>query len=98
LWEGLQIGSDGRYRQRTFEAYRLPLAVDVPRVEIVLLENGHDEGPFGARGVAEPPVVPVAAAIANAVADAIGAPISRIPITPADILDAIENVSRHVTA
>ena len=98
LWEGLQIGSDGRYRQRTFEAYRLPLAVDVPRVEIVLLENGHDEGPFGARGVAEPPVVPVAAAIANAVADAIGAPINRIPITPADILDAIEKVKRHATA
>ncbi|MEX0863918.1 MAG: xanthine dehydrogenase family protein molybdopterin-binding subunit [Acidimicrobiia bacterium] len=98
LWEGLQIGSDGRYRQRTFEAYRLPLAVDVPRVEIVLLENGHDEGPFGARGVAEPPVVPVAAAIANAVADAIGAPINRIPITPADILDAIETVNRHATA
>jgi CO/xanthine dehydrogenase Mo-binding subunit len=93
LWEGLQIGDDGRYRQRTFEAYRLPLALDVPRVEVHLLEGGDAEGPFGARGVAEPPIVPVAAAIANAVADAIGAPISRIPITPADVLDAIDHRS-----
>jgi CO/xanthine dehydrogenase Mo-binding subunit len=89
LYEDLQI-EGGRYQQRTLETYRLPLAVDVPDVEIVLLEHPEAEGPYGARGVAEPPVVPVAAAVGNAVADAIGRPISRIPITPDDVLAALE--------
>jgi CO/xanthine dehydrogenase Mo-binding subunit len=94
LYEGLQIGDDGRYRQRTLEAYRLPIAPDIPRVEAILLEHPNPEGPFGAKGVAEPPVVPVAAAIANAVSHAIGAPIDAIPITPADVLNAL-SVSRR---
>jgi len=90
LYEGLEI-EGGRYRQRTLEAYRLPLAVDVPDVEILLLEHGHPAGPYGARGVAEPPIVPVAAAIGNAVADAIGRPINRLPIRPDDILETLEH-------
>lgn len=90
LYENLQIGTDGRYRQRTLETYRLPIAPDIPRVEVVLLEHPDPAGPFGAKGVAEPPIVPVAAAIANAVADAIGAPINSIPITPEDVLTAID--------
>ena len=89
LYEGLQIGDDGRYRQRTLEAYRLPISLDIPRVEVILLEHPNPEGPFGAKGVAEAPVVPVAAAIANAVSHAIGAPIDTIPITPGDVLDAL---------
>lgn len=94
LYENLQIGEDGRYRQKTLESYRLPLAADVPRVEAVLMEHPSPEGPFGAKGVAEPPVVPVAAAIANAVADAVGAPIDSIPITPEVVLDALERAAR----
>ena len=93
LYENLQIGADGRYRQRTLETYRLPLAPDVPRVEVVLLEHPDPAGPFGAKGVAEPPVVPVAAAIANAVADAVGAPIDAIPISPEDVLDALDRAA-----
>lgn len=93
LYESLEM-EGGRYRQRTLEAYRLPLAVDVPRVEIILLENPSEAGPFGAKGVAEPPVVPVAAAIGNAVADAIGAPVYDIPITPERVLDALGRLPR----
>lgn len=89
LWERLEI-DDGRYRQRSFETYGLPLAVDVPGVEAVIMTHASDAGPYGAKGVAEPPVVPPAAAIANAVADAIGAPINRLPITPDTVLDALE--------
>lgn len=90
LWEWLRL-TGGKYQQQTLETYGLPLAVDVPEVEIVTLEHGDPEGPFGARGVAEPPVVPVAAAIGNAIADALskghadGARVNRIPITP-DVL------------
>jgi CO/xanthine dehydrogenase Mo-binding subunit len=95
LWEWLQLDA-GKYRQRTFEAYGLPLAVDVPEVQIVTLEHEEPEAPHGAKGVAEPPVVPVAAAIGNAVADAIskiapgaGQRIAQIPITPEAVLRAL---------
>ena len=80
----------GRYVQRTFKQHGLPLAADVPKVEAIVMEHADPAGPFGAKGAAEPPVVPVAAAIANAVADAIGAPIDTLPIRPEDVLDALE--------
>ncbi len=89
LYEALQVGADGRYLQRTLESYRMPIALDVPRVEVVLLEHPDEAGPHGAKGVAEPPIVPVAAAIGNAVADATGGAITRVPITPEDVLDAL---------
>ncbi|HUY47151.1 MAG TPA: xanthine dehydrogenase family protein molybdopterin-binding subunit [Streptosporangiaceae bacterium] len=95
LWEWLQLDG-GTYQQQTLEAYGLPLAVDVPRVEIVTLEHNEPEGPYGAKGVAEPPVVPVAAAVGNAIADAVGkaraatAPtIDRIPVTPESVLRSL---------
>lgn len=102
LWEWLQLHG-GVYQQRTLEAYGLPLAVDVPQVEIVTLEHSEPEGPYGAKGVAEPPVVPVAAAVGNAIADAVGksrtgcAPaINRIPVTPEAVLRALGRLLRHV--
>ncbi len=94
LWENLTIGEDGRYQQRNLGSYRLPLATDVPRVETIILEHPDEGGPFGARGVAEPPIVPVAAAIANAVSHAVGAPIDSIPITPQAVLEALERSGR----
>jgi CO/xanthine dehydrogenase Mo-binding subunit len=75
--------------QRTFEAYGLPLATDIPEIEIVLLEHPDPAGPYGAKGVAEPPIIPVAAAIGNAVADAIGISINAVPITPERVLEAL---------
>jgi len=80
----------GRYVQRTFKQHGLPLAADVPKVEAIVMEHADPAGPFGAKGAAEPPVVPVAAAVANAVADAIGAPVDALPITPEAVLDALE--------
>lgn len=80
----------GRYVQRNFKAHGLPLAADVPKVEAIVMEHADPAGPFGAKGAAEPPVVPVAAAVANAVADAIGAPVDTLPITPEAVLDALE--------
>ncbi|MDE0319930.1 MAG: xanthine dehydrogenase family protein molybdopterin-binding subunit [Acidimicrobiaceae bacterium] len=80
----------GRYVQRTFKQHGLPLAADVPRVEAIVMEHADPAGPFGAKGAAEPPVVPVAAAVANAVAHAIGAPVDALPITPEAVLDALE--------
>lgn len=88
LWERVDIEA-GRYVQRNFESHGLPLASDMPDVEFVLMEHPEAAGPYGAKGIAEPSIIPVAAAIANAVSDAIGAPIDDIPITPEAVLDVL---------
>ena len=49
LYESLRL-ENGRYQERTLETYRLPLAVDVPRVEVILMEHADPAGPFGAKG------------------------------------------------
>jgi CO/xanthine dehydrogenase Mo-binding subunit len=89
LYENIHLEA-GHVLEADLEAYRLPGALDVPRIETILLEHPHPDGPFGAKGAGEPPIVPVAAAIANAVSDAIGRPITRLPITPYDILAALQ--------
>jgi CO/xanthine dehydrogenase Mo-binding subunit len=91
LHESLRIGTDGRYLERTLESYRLPLASDIPRVEFFPLEHPDPDGPFGAKGVAESPILLPAAVIANAVCDAIGKPLNNIPITPEEVLAAIQS-------
>jgi CO/xanthine dehydrogenase Mo-binding subunit len=62
--------------------YLIPTALDVPDVTALVLESGEGMGPWGARGIGEPAMVPTAPAIANAVRDAVGARLTRIPITP----------------
>lgn len=90
LYESLRVGDDGRYVERTLENYRLPLAVDIPPVEFVAMEHPDPAGPYGAKGVAEAPVLLGAAVIANAVSEAIGRPFDTIPITPDAVLEALE--------
>jgi CO/xanthine dehydrogenase Mo-binding subunit len=89
LYESLAL-REGRYVERSLEAYRMPLAIDIPTVEVILLEHPTKEGPFGAKGIAEPPIAPAPVAILNAVADAVGEAFDRLPITPEDVLAALE--------
>jgi xanthine dehydrogenase molybdenum-binding subunit len=56
----------------------------------VIIEKGDDDGPYGAKGIGEPGLVPTAPAIANAIYDAIGVRITQLPITPERVLDAIK--------
>ncbi len=85
LYENLRLDS-GQYLEQSLKNYRLPVAADVPEVEMRILEHPDGSGPFGAKGAAEPPMVLVPAAIGNAVADALGVRIPKIPITPEDVL------------
>jgi CO/xanthine dehydrogenase Mo-binding subunit len=76
----------GFVRTPYFSTYLIPTALDVPeRVDSVLLENPDPYGPFGARGMAEVPLIPMAAAIASAVKDATGVWINALPLTPARV-------------
>lgn len=62
--------------------FRMPTSLDHPEYEVVLVEEGLDGGPFGAKGVGEPPTIPTAPAIANAIFDAVGARVCQLPLTP----------------
>lgn len=90
LLEGIDF-VDGHLAQHDLEAYRLPGAGDVPPIEVLLLERASAAGPYGAKGAGEPPIVPVAAALANAISDAIGRPVDRLPVTPFDVLRALRD-------
>ena len=89
LMEELQLDK-GILLNESLEAYMIPTTMDTPSVEIKLLEIPEPFGPFGAVGLGEPSITPVAPAILNAVSDAIGVPLKRIPLTPERILKAIE--------
>jgi len=65
-------------------------AMDVVPIEPVVVEPGDEDGPYGAKGVGEPGLVPTAPAIANAVYNAIGIRITDLPITPEKILTALK--------
>ena len=73
----------------TFASYLIPTSLDVPDVEPLVLESHEGKGPFGARGIGEPPIGPPAAAIANAVEDAVGVRITELPITPERVARAL---------
>jgi CO/xanthine dehydrogenase Mo-binding subunit len=80
------ILEDGINMTTSFASYLIPSAADVPDVETIVLESGEGLGPFGARGIGEPPIGPPAAALANAVADATGGRLTRLPATPERVL------------
>ncbi len=79
----------GTSRSSLFADYLVPVSTDVPDIEAVALEIGPGKGPFGARGIGEPAIAPPAAAVANAVADALGVRVSQLPITPERVLEAL---------
>ena len=82
LTEALAYDETGRLTNPSLLDYRTLTAADLPDIETIIVEVPSPAGPFGARGVGEPPIVPAPAAIANAVADATGVRITECPLTP----------------
>lgn len=74
-----------------FHDYKIPTPLDIPSITSVILEGHGSEGPFGAKGVGEPPIIPVAAAVANAIYDAIGVRIRDLPISPEKIVLSLKS-------
>jgi CO/xanthine dehydrogenase Mo-binding subunit len=81
---------DGRFLTPNFSTYLLPTILDTPPdIVPIILELGDPEGPFGARGVAELPLVPFPAAVATAIFNATGGWVSDVPFTPERVLAAV---------
>lgn len=91
LHEAMRWSESGQPLNPSFLDYDLPKASQLPPIAVELVEVPSPIGPFGAKGVGEPPVVPTAAAIANAIADAIGVHLSELPITPERVLAALRD-------
>jgi xanthine dehydrogenase YagR molybdenum-binding subunit len=69
------------------EAYKVPIVVDVPEIEVLFVDEADvDANSVGSKGLGEPPIIPTAAAIANAVFDAVGVRVTDLPITPSRLL------------
>ena len=91
LSEEIQIDPDtGQVRNPSLATYLMPLAIDMPEIENVLVEVPSEDGPFGLRAVAEPPGFGPPAAIANAIYDAVGVRIRTLPLSPERVLAAMQ--------
>ena len=83
---------EGRMTNSSFLDYRMPTSYDVPMIEAVIVEVPNPGHPYGVRGVGEVPIVPPAAAIANAIYDAIGIRMKELPMSPDRILAAMGKI------
>ncbi len=74
--------------------YKIPSALEMPPVEVILVESADPEGPFGAKEAGEGPLLPILPSLANALYDAVGVRMYQLPMTPDRILDALERKER----
>ena len=81
---------DGTMANSSFLDYRMPTALDLPMIEAVIIEVPNPRHPFGLRGVGEGPIIPPLAALANAVSHATGVRMTKLPLSPTNIMEAIE--------
>jgi CO/xanthine dehydrogenase Mo-binding subunit len=93
LLEELAYDSDGQLRTGSFVEYALPTIDRVPPIDVEIVEVPAPDGPFGAKGVGEPPVIAVAAAVANAIAAAAGVRLRALPMTPERVWAALNGAS-----
>jgi CO/xanthine dehydrogenase Mo-binding subunit len=91
LTEDMQFDPEtGAVRNPSFASYLMPLALDLPDLETLLVRVPSEDGPFGARAVAEPPGFGPPAAIANAIYDAVGVRIRELPLSGERVLAALQ--------
>ena len=91
LNEEYYMSEDGRMQNSSFLDYRMPTALDLPMIDTVIVEVANPSHPYGVRGVAEVPIVPPLAAVANAVYRATGVRMTELPMNPSAVLAAQKN-------
>jgi xanthine dehydrogenase molybdenum-binding subunit len=91
LSEDLVIDKEtGNTLSDSFATYKIPSALDMPEIEVILVEEPAPSGPYGAKGVGEPGMVNVAPSVANALYNALGVRINSLPMTPEKVLSALK--------
>ena len=90
LTEEMQFSSRGRVRNPTLFDYKIPGALDLPRIEVVLVDSYEPTGPMGAKSVGEIGINGPIPTIANAIYDAVGVRLCRTPFSPEVVLAALE--------
>ncbi|NIM70969.1 MAG: molybdopterin-dependent oxidoreductase [Xanthomonadales bacterium] len=88
------VVSEGRTLNPSLENYVIPMALDIPALEMDVLEFPEPVGgPLGAKGIAESPIIPTAPAIRNAILDAVGQPLYELPMTAERVLAALDRAA-----
>ncbi len=90
LHEGMVYDENGELLTGSFMDYDIPKISKVPQLETILIDNPSPHGPFGARGVGEPPITAPAAALSNAVKDATGIRLNELPIRSETLWQALQ--------
>jgi len=101
LYERMRYDDQGQPMSATLADYLLPTSTEVPEIEILMHESASPHNPLGIKGVGEVGIIPVAAAIASAVEDALrefGAKIVAVPIEPARILEIVDAAATGAAA
>jgi xanthine dehydrogenase molybdenum-binding subunit len=83
------VDEQGRSGVDGFKNYHIVNAPDMPDIQVLLVEHEGDDGPFGAKSVGEIATVPTAAAVVNAVNNALGTELSDLPLIPERIVAAL---------
>lgn len=91
LREGLVYDENGQLVTASFMDYALPKFDNTPNIEVILLEVPAQKGPYGAKGIGEPPVIMSAPAVTNAIQDAIGIRFTELPVTQEKIFRALQS-------
>jgi CO/xanthine dehydrogenase Mo-binding subunit len=94
LEEEMLFDADGRQVNANLTNYLIPTSLDMPKIEVDIVQSYDPVGPFGAKGVGEPTLVPTMPAILNAIYDAVGVRIADLPATAEKILMAIKEKER----
>jgi CO/xanthine dehydrogenase Mo-binding subunit/aerobic-type carbon monoxide dehydrogenase small subunit (CoxS/CutS family) len=89
LYEDLKIDAAGRVENAAFRHYHIPAWADLPRTEVLFADTRDSVGPFGAKSMSESPFNPVAPALANAVADAVGIRCRDLPLAADRVFRAL---------
>lgn len=92
------IIKEGRVLNPDFLDYRLFTTADMPAIESIIIETDDPQGPFGAKGVGEMGGTPTAAAIANAIYNAVGIRLTTLPMTPERVLKALDEQRKSIDA
>jgi CO/xanthine dehydrogenase Mo-binding subunit len=88
--------SRGVITNNNFDRYLVPTSMDIPEIEVLTAPFADSEGPYGAKGIGEPAVIPTAAAIANAVSRALGVEVFNLPLSLEEVTKRLERVEEDL--